>query len=110
MQKNLNCNLAFTHGDSCYLLYFVLVITIPFPMYVIAGDRFDSVFWNLHMSNIKEDEQNDRLKRHYWLRLVLLCEAPQEASFSDIQGLAINKNVVTARWILGVLKPQVQNV
>lgn len=29
----------------------------------MEGSRFEAIFWNLHMSNVKEeDEQNDQLK------------------------------------------------
>lgn len=44
-------NLSLTNGDVGHLLYFV--ISIPLPTSVIAGNRFESIFGNRHVNNIR---------------------------------------------------------
>uniref|UniRef100_A0A671SE46 PiggyBac transposable element-derived protein domain-containing protein n=1 Tax=Sinocyclocheilus anshuiensis TaxID=1608454 RepID=A0A671SE46_9TELE len=38
------------------------IYSFPFPQFAMSRSRFQSISWNLHLSNIKDDEENARKK------------------------------------------------
>lgn len=78
--------------------------SFPFPISVMPGFKFKAILCNLHMSNTKEDEENNRLKgtagydRLFRLKplmdqLSLACKA----YYHPYQNLAINERMVAMR-------------
>uniref|UniRef100_A0A087X5I5 Zgc:162611 n=1 Tax=Poecilia formosa TaxID=48698 RepID=A0A087X5I5_POEFO len=38
------------------------ILSVPIPHKVMSRDRFRTIFWNIHLSDPEEDEQNDKTK------------------------------------------------
>uniref|UniRef100_W5LLL1 PiggyBac transposable element-derived protein 4-like n=1 Tax=Astyanax mexicanus TaxID=7994 RepID=W5LLL1_ASTMX len=82
--------------------------TFPFPASVIAGYRYEAIFWNLHMSDIEEDVKNDGLKgtsKHDRLgRLRPLMDDIQiacKAYYQPDQNLSIDERMVATKSRIG---------
>ncbi|XP_053473467.1 piggyBac transposable element-derived protein 4 [Ictalurus furcatus] len=83
--------------------------SFPFPASVMPGHRFWAIFCNLHMSNTKEDEENDRLKgtagydrlcrvKPLMGQLLLACKA----YYQPHQNLAIDERMVATKARMGL--------
>ncbi|XP_049340780.1 piggyBac transposable element-derived protein 4-like [Astyanax mexicanus] len=83
--------------------------TFPFPASVMAGCRFEAIFWNLHMSDIEEDLKNDGLRgTSRYDRLARLRPLMDEikiackAFYQPDQNLAIDERMVATKSRIGI--------